>query len=271
MLSPILIALSLFLSPQDGFPTAHLVPKPAADAVVGRVNGAEIKASQVEPYLWDWHAQAVFEQLAYYKLVADQAAKTGIRVTDAEVEAKVGSRTEQVKTQLQGMSKAQVFLLSKMEVLLDKLALRDFSALNFYKVSTIVVRPESEQATAIAAAIQKADAAYQRLQKGEKWETVIKSVVGDQRLAANNGLLGWRNLSAFPATVGAEMKALKPGQVTKPAQTQFGIQIFRLEAKGDALAGQELEDLKGQFLQATRQGIFSKLRESAKIEFLLGR
>lgn len=269
MLSQILLAVAFLQNVQDGFPTNSLVPKPASDAVVGQVNGTAIKASQIEPYLWDWHARAVFEQLAYYKLVADDAAKSGIKVTDAEVDAKIGSRTEQVKTQLQGMSKAQVFLLSKMEVLIDKLALRDFSPLNFYKVSTIVIRPESEQASALAAAIQKADAAYQRLQKGEKWEAVIKSVVVDQQLARNNGLIGWRHFSAFPATVGAEIKTLKPGQVTKPAQTQFGIQIFRLEAKGDTLAGQELEDLKGQFMQATRQGIFTKLRDAARIEFLL--
>lgn len=271
MLNPILLALALVLGPQGEFPRNHVVAKPDPVKIVGKVNGATIKASDLEPYLWDWHAASVLDQLIFYRLIADEATRSGIKVTDAEVEAKMAARPEQTRQSLQGMAKSQNFILTKMEILLDGLALREFSPLQFSKVSTILIQPASEQSSALAEALKKADAAYERLQKGEAWDVVLKSSVSDPRFAANAGLIGWVPNASFPPTVQTEMKALKVGAVTKPAQTRNGIQIFRLEAGGAELKGQELAALKDRFIAAARQEVFKKLQDAAKIERLLGK
>jgi peptidyl-prolyl cis-trans isomerase SurA len=171
----------------------------------------------------------------------------------------------------QGLTPPRLKLLTRYNLLLDKVALKDFSPGMFVNVSTILIRPNTEQASDVAAAIKKADEAYERLEKGEAWAAVLKSVASDPRMSQNDGSIGWRSLMAFPATVSEELKKLPVGKYTKPAQTPFGIQIFRIDAKGESLKGEELEGLKAQYLQGQRQAIVNRLQTEAKIERFLGK
>ena len=85
------------------------------------------------------------------------------------------------------------------------------------------------------------------------------------------GLLGWRDLKAFPKEVQDQMAAMKPGGKTKPAQTQNGIQIFRVEALGSAAEGSSLQELKDMYLTATRQKYLQDLRARSNVEIRIGK
>lgn len=282
MFQPLLLIVALAV--QSGvLPIRDMPAPPAPSKVVAKVNGSDIKASDLEPLLWDWKAGELLNEVIQLKLLFDEAAKEGMAVTDKQVEDKLAKDMEQYRQTLQpgqkledalaqqGLSKSRLELLTRYNLLLEKLALKDFSPTAFVKVSTILVRPASEQAADLSAAIAKAGAAYDRLQKGEKWAAVLASTASDPRMAQNEGAIGWRMISLFPATVAEELKKLPAGKYTKPAQTQFGIQIFRVDARGDTLAGEELDSLRQQFAQAQRQAIVNRLQSQAKVEKFLGK
>lgn len=278
MFHPLLLAVSLALQVQSQFPVTQAPAKPAANKVLAKVNGVAIKAGDVERFLWDWRSYEVLEELIQYRMIIDEAARVGVKVTEADIQKRMSAQMKAYQSQLpeganlmaelkkQGFTKSRIYINTKREMLLDALAAKEFSPALFVKVSTIVVVPETQKASDIAAAIEKANGAYDRLKKGENWDAVLKSVVTDQQLTANNGFLGWRQIKVFPEPVQQELKKLKPGEYTQPAQTSYGIQIFRIDALGSGLAGSELEELRGQFLRATRQTILSRIREVTKIE-----
>jgi parvulin-like peptidyl-prolyl isomerase len=258
-------------------PGEYISPKPEATKVLVTVNGTQIHASDVERLLWDWRANEVTQDLINYTLIKDAAKKQGTSVDRAEVEAAMKHQLEQVRASLppeqevdaalleQGFTRSRLFLRIEADLLLSKMAAMGFQPMAFVKVSTMIFLPASEQAEAVQAAIVLANATYERLQKGEAWEKVFPEVVSDPEIQRTNGLLGWRSLEAFPASVGKELVALKPGQVTRAAQTPHGIQIFRLEALGRDAKDEELDELRTIFLQSTRQSLMNKLRQEAKI------
>jgi parvulin-like peptidyl-prolyl isomerase len=154
----------------------------------------------------------------------------------------------------------------KTEVLLRKLILVNFKQEGYVKVSTIVVKPTSASASDVKVALEKAEKAYARLSGGEKWDDVLLSVTEDPRARASQGQVGWRPLALFPESVQKEIASLKKGAFTKPAQTQNGIQIFRIDAMGKGASAEELLELQESYVGGQRQQTMAKLRAEAKVE-----
>ncbi|HVL39572.1 MAG TPA: peptidylprolyl isomerase [Fimbriimonadaceae bacterium] len=269
-----LLALALVLAGQD--PTAP----PPPDAVVAQVDGHAIKASEVDRLLWEWRGQEVLNELIDTRLIARAAAEAKVSVTEKEVEERLAAQLEQMKPQLppettpesyllaQGFPRDRLLLRIRNEMLVNKMALEGFDVRQFVKVSTIVVPVQSPSAEHLKEGVERAQAVYDRLKKGESWDEVLNSVVTDPAVQRSHGLLGWRQLDAFPPPARQELAALEPGGFTKPVQTQNGFQIFRLDAKSDQLRGQELESVRAMYLQTARMSFMQRLRSEAKIERL---
>ena len=109
-------------------------------------------------------------------------------------------------------------------------------------------------------------AAYNELLKGKEWDKVLAEVVVDPNIISNKGQIGWRLYSVFPAIVQAEMKKLKVGGLTKPVQTQYGYQIFRVDGFGKDALATELGTLKEQYVTGNQEAFVQDLRKKAKIE-----
>lgn len=260
------------------FPTSYLGQTPQMTKVLAKVNGQAITAGEVQRYLWDWKAGEVLDDLIFYRVVQDEADRLGVKLDPREVNAQFDRQLDQLKSQIpqgmtvgealaqRGMPKSRLYLSIRREMLVNLLALREFSPTQFLRVSTIIVAPSGDSAEALSEAIDKANKAYQRLTSGEKWDEVLKSATNDPRLLESKGVIGWRHMSAFPQSLQTQLKNAKPGEFTKPVQTQFGLQIFRIDARGETLAGAELEDLRAQFLAATRDSLVQRLRQQSKIE-----
>lgn len=261
---------------------AKYQPKlPESTKVVARVSGKDITAGEVTPYLWDWRGSEAVEDMINYRLVKEHAEKVGVKVAPEVVEAELTKQIDRVKASLQpeqdleqfirdqGFPRSRLYLRLHSELLLDAIVMKNFEVDRYVEVSTIIIRPRSETASDLADAIKKAEDAYDALVKGGKWEDILLKYCNEPQATASNGRLGWRLNSVFPAPVRQEFLTAKAGGYTRPAQTQNGIQIFRLDRRGRDAKGEDLEALKNQFRFDARPGMIEQLRKDAKIERFL--
>lgn len=255
------------------------LPKaPAAESVLAKVNGTEIKAKDVQDLLWEVRGEEILNDVIFYQLAKQEADRLGLVVTQAEIEAGVkneldimtknlaeGQTLEQAMAAA-GQTKSRLYLGMKTSLLLTKISLADFDPKGYIKVSTILVRPRSSSAADVSNTIQVVQKAYDRINAGEPWEKLVDELVTDAEGKRSRGLLGWRQLAAFPETTRPELTSLARGKVTKPVQTQNGIQIFRIESRGLDATKDELESLKTELADTFRLQAVQKLRKNMKIE-----
>jgi peptidyl-prolyl cis-trans isomerase D len=96
----------------------------------------------------------------------------------------------------------------------------------------------------------------------------VNELVVDQEGKQQNGLLGWREFSAFPDEAKSQLFSLKKGDITQPVQTKNGIQIFRIEAKGEGATKAELELMRVELTELLKLQATQKIKKTLKIEKL---
>jgi len=254
-------------------PGKYLQPAPQASQTVATVDGVEIKAKDVEDLLWQWRGNDAVRELVEYQIVKAEADKRGIKITPADVELKLNDTIKSFNDQqpgkdvdealqTQGFTRSRAYLRLSRQVMLEKMALADFKPANYVEVSAITIKPG--EGKTIEQAVAEAKTAYEKLQKGGKWKDVLASTTSDANIVGNEGRLGWRAMTIFPESTVAEMKPLKAGAYTKPVQTTSGVQIFRIEAKGDQIPSEKAEDLKQQYLAGAMAQLDKELHAKAK-------
>jgi parvulin-like peptidyl-prolyl isomerase len=261
---------------QLGIP--NLKPAPDKDQVLVKVNGQDIKASDIAALLWDAKAEEILNEVTYFQLAKAEADKLGIFLTGKEIDEGVQRELDGMKANLApgqtleqamlstGQTRARLYLAVKTSLLLTKIAFADFDPKLYVKVSTIIIKPASNSANDLANAIKTAQGAYDRLVKGEAWEAVVDDVVTDETGRESRGRLGWRLLSAFPDDVRSEIALLKSNQFSKPAQIQNGIQFFRVERFGKDLAKEELDQMRIDMTESLRLQAVNKIRRTMTIQ-----
>lgn len=279
----IAVACLAFQGASTDIPTKYLPPKPDPKKVVARVNGVPITAADVNRLVYDWRGWEATQDLITYTMVAAEAKKAGVSVTQAEVDKELQVQLANYAKSLQpgmtlaqtlketGFPKSRLWLRVKSQLLLDKVALKSLEPKNYVDVSTILVPTKSEQASDVAEAIKLSQQAYDDLKNGANWDTVLKRFQSNAEILKTHGHIGWRSLSAFPESVRKEIATLKEGGFTKPAATNNGIQIFRVDRFGASAAGAVLKELQDHHLQSTRQPTLDKIRKAAKIEDFWGK
>lgn len=277
MLLSAIFVIGGFLAQAD-IPAKYVTPAPKPNQVVAKVDGVEIKASDVTDLLWQWRSQEAVADLVSYQVIKNAAAKEQVSVTEAEVQKSVDEQMAQFTPEVlqgkpldqylqeQGFTLSRMWLRIKTELLLNKIALKNFKPVEYIKVSTIVVRAASTSTAALTDAAKKADAYYEMLVKGEPWDKVLNYSTTDQRTLDSKGVVGWRLISAFPQIVQDEMKTLKAGSYTKPVQTNNGFQIFRIDALGKDAKGPDLAEAETIHISSNKNAIATKIRAAAKIE-----
>ncbi|MFQ3676759.1 MAG: peptidylprolyl isomerase, partial [Fimbriimonadaceae bacterium] len=261
-------------------PPTVLPAPPAPDTPVLRVNGQPVLAREIQGLLWDWRGSEVMEDVITWRMLLDEANKRKIalspEVVERELEAQIarargqyppGTNVE-AQLRLEGFPKSRLYIRIHTQMLLDLIVMGEFDPAQFVDVSTIIFAPKSEQASDLAAAIERAQKAYDELKRGASWDAVLRKSVQDPAALQTNGRLGWRERSAFPASVREELLRIGPGDITKPAQTANGIQIFRLEQRGTEARGAALEELRTIFRSAGRQSVLDRLRRETTVERL---
>lgn len=259
-------------------------PSPAT--VVASVNGNSVTAGEVEPYLWQWLGKQAVQEVVGLKIVEEAAKKEGVSASDAEILARLSQDIDLVNQQKkssqndpapnesavdylaeQGFPLSRLYMRSEIEVLSEKMAEKTFDPNSFVDVSTAIFRVGSEAATAVANAAERANNGYKELTLGVKWIEILKATGAPESMLQNGGHLGWRQVSAFPPAVQSELKTLSANSYTKPVQTAYGFQIFKVNALGSKATPAELADLKKEYLRTQSQLILTQLKETAKVTY----
>ena len=112
-------------------------------------------------------------------------------------------------------------------------------------------------------AMRKANVIAQRLRAGASFETVARAESDDPESGQRGGSLGPLRAEMLPPEVAEVVTKLKPGQISDPVKTQFGIHVF-------SVAQPTLEDLRPMLQQRVQQQIaqeeVNRLKEAAKVD-----
>ena len=112
-------------------------------------------------------------------------------------------------------------------------------------------------------AMQRANELVARIRGGAAFEQVAASESDDRQTATTGGSLGSTRRDALPPEIAAAVSSLKPGQVSDPVRTPYGIHIFRVDAPS-------MEELRPALAQRAQQQAIQetveRLEKQAKVE-----
>jgi len=138
------------------------------------------------------------------------------------------------------------------------------------------VLPQAASAEAVAQARARADQVYGLLQKGGKFEDLAKQY-SDGPTSANGGDLEYFKRGTMAKELEQQVFALKPGEYSKPIQTNQGFVILKV-TEHEAPGIPPLKDVEGRIqehiymikMQPALREYLTKLREDAYIDIKPG-
>jgi len=135
------------------------------------------------------------------------------------------------------------------------------------------VRPAQVQLWQIRVATkEEADEAYQRLKKGEDFETVAQLFAQTSAERSLAGLQGMVQPSSLPGTLGATVAALKIMEVSQPVAERFGYFIFqvrKIDPEKNLTLADRTPAIRAELLEEGRvqafEGMLTKLNNEFKV------
>ncbi|WP_159712664.1 peptidylprolyl isomerase [Geminicoccus flavidas] len=205
---------------------------PAGDPVVARVNGEEIRRSDVQRFQESLPEQyrsmpleMVFDPLLNRvidtRLLAEKAEADGIAAEPA-VQAKVQEAQQGIlRDELLRRAVDAATAPEQLQAAFDAAKGEDGFALEEVRAAHILVETPEAAKEIIA-----------RLDKGEAFAEVAKSMSKDPGSAQQGGELGWFTRDKMVPEFSAAAFAMEPGSYSKePVQSQFGYHVILLEEK----------------------------------------
>jgi peptidyl-prolyl cis-trans isomerase C len=244
-----------------------LVPVPAsADSVVAKVNGVEIKQSDL-----DFAASEVGPRLANYS-PKDRRKVLLQYVIENELMAGAGQKDNLDKTESfpgrvayhQRRALRDAFFDAKIN---DAVTEADAKKVFDEKVAGMKPEQEIHARHILVATEDEAKDIAERLKKGEDFAALAKEKSMDS--GAEGGDLGFFSRGQMLKPFEDAAFALDVGEISAPVQTQFGWHIIKVEEKRDQPLpsfDQVKEAIVSQLVQAKAQEIVTGLRDSAEIE-----
>jgi peptidyl-prolyl cis-trans isomerase C len=244
------------------------LPALADDPVIARVNGVDIKQSDL-----DFAASEVGSRLGNYT-PQDRRKVLLQYVIENELMAGAGQTDNLDKTPTfpgrvkyhERRALRDAFFDAKIHD-----AVSEADAKKIYDEKIGQVKPEQEvHARHILVATEaEAKEIADRLKKGEDFATLAKEKSKDAN--AEGGDLGWFTRGQMLKPFEDAAFALEVGQISEPVQTQFGWHIIKVEGKRDQPLpsfDEVKEAIIGQLVQAKAQEVVTGLRDAAKIEVI---
>jgi parvulin-like peptidyl-prolyl isomerase len=202
-------------------------------------------------------------------LIAQEAAKQGVAVTDAEVDAALQEIIKQIGSQ----AAFEQLLQKSGQTLADARTLQHTQMLNNKMrdrvVGTIQAAEQIHARHILVDSQATAQALLAQIQAGADFGQVAQQSSRDTLTKANGGDLGW---FARGTLVSKELEdaafALQPGQISNVVQSAFGYHIVQVLERDPArkLEGQQLLKVQQQAMENWLNG----LRAQAKVQRLAG-
>ncbi len=225
---------------------------------------------QMQPYAaTPGGRKQVAEQLARLLVLQQEAQKLGAQ-TDGEVLARLNLSDANVVAQWAAEKLAGTPTDAQLRAEYDKH--RDEFA--SFDLSQIVVAYQGGQIPAKDGrplppeqAMAKASRIEAQLRAGANFGAIAASVSDDAASGAQGGQLGNVNASQLPPDLQPAIISLKPGEVSQPIQSRFGVHIFKVGQKTAQSFEEVKPALQRQVQQATVTASVEKLQKSAKIDY----
>lgn len=239
----------------------------AEDKVVVKVNGHEITASEVQlaaedimPRLGDLPPNLRYPFIVEYLMERHLIAQAAVKAGTAD--------TEEYKRRLafyQAKALRDAYFTDQIKPKVSD----DMVKEAYDKEAAKVTTAERVRARHILVAGEKdAEAVLARLKKGEKFEDVAKQVSLDGS-KEYGGDLGYFTAEEMVPEFSKAAFALKPGEISKPVQTNYGWHIIKLEDRkpGGAQPFDQVQaGIRAILLRQEVQKEVNTLRAAAKIE-----
>ena len=252
-----------------------------AGNVVLRVNGRPVTErefalfvttlpEQMQPYATTPAGRKlVAEQMTPMLVLQQEAQKLGAQ-SDADAQARLALSDANAEAQWAAEKLAGTPTEAQLRAEYDKH--RDEFA--SFELSQIVVAYQGGQIPAKNGkplppdqAMAKASRIEAQLHSGAKFGALAAAVSDDSASGAQGGKLGNVNAAQLPPDLQQAIVSLKPGEVSKPIQSRFGIHIFQVGERTAQPFEQLKPALQRQAQQATVSAAIDRLRKSAKIDY----
>jgi peptidyl-prolyl cis-trans isomerase D len=128
-----------------------------------------------------------------------------------------------------------------------------------FKARHILFKAEGDAQMQEATA--KAQLLRERLVKGQDFAKAAEELSEDPSAKGNGGDLGWFNASKMVKPFSDAAAALKPGEISQPVRTQYGVHLIKLEGRRE----KRFEDVKAELAQEIADSRF-KSRAQERLE-----
>ncbi len=247
-----------------------------SDNVVMRVNGDPITEREFNLFLQNAPAEGrqFYGSPAGRRALADELVK--LKVLEQEAKRMGITDDPEVKAQIE-MARAQITAARALEKLAnEKTDQRIGAEYEKEKASAVSLRHilvayqggavparRGQPAPSEQAAMQRANAIAAKLRGGADFAETARAESDDEQSGANGGMIGPAKPDQLPPDIGSVVSKLKPGQMSDPVKTQFGVHIFKVEQPS-------LEDLRPMLSQRIRQQVaeeeMKRLQGGAKVD-----
>jgi peptidyl-prolyl cis-trans isomerase C len=240
-----------------------------ANAVIAKVNGAEIRASDL----------AVAEEELGPSLQQMDPATRRENLIAFLIDMKVVAKAAEAKKIADTPDFKQKIAFARDRLLMDSLlategkaAVTDDAMKKVYEEATKQVSGEKEVRARhiLVPTEEEAKAIKAELEKGADFAKLAKEKSKDPG-AADGGDLGFFTKEQMVPEFSAVAFALEPGKISDPVKSQFGWHVIKVEEKRDRKPP-DFEQVKGQIqtfvLRKAQADYVTKLRSEAKVERL---
>lgn len=212
--------------------------------------------------------QQVLDQMINDVVIAQQADKEGIKVTDNDLNARLAQMIQDAGS----VDKLNEYMKQNQLTLTDFCSQIRSNILGEAMLDRVTAAlPTSVEQIHVAQILvstpQLADSLLKQLRAGADFATLAKQYSMDEASKVNGGDLGWAPRGRFDPQFEAIAFQLKPGQISEVVQTQFGYHIIKLLEydKSRPLPPELIQDARQRAFLATLQA----WRTEMKIEQLV--
>ena len=257
-----------------------LAPQPTSGRVVMRVNGEPVTESEFNAFL----SQAPEQQQAFYaspegrRLLADQLVKIVAleqegRRLGVEQSPEASGRIQMEQANVIAAYTLQKLVKPPTEAQMRAEFEKQQKSFDTMQLSHILIGYAGGAVPARIGvtpaepdAMKKANGLAAKLREGADFAQVARNESDDRESAAQGGVLGEVPPSALPPEVQAVVARLKPGQISAPVKSPYGIHIF----KAGARSSRHYEELKPMFAAKLQRDqaeqLIKNIQASAKVE-----
>jgi peptidyl-prolyl cis-trans isomerase D len=120
-----------------------------------------------------------------------------------------------------------------------------------FKARHILFKAEGD--AQLQEATAKAQLLRERLVKGQDFAKAAEELSEDPSAKGNGGDLGWFNASKMVKPFSDAAAALKPGEISQPVRTQYGVHLIKLEGRRE----KKFEDVKAEMAKEITDSRFN--------------